>query len=80
MNRTGQVFFYENFTGIIYENENGFFFQYDEYYLSQENVQAISLTLPLQKQAFQSSTLFRFFIQSKIEANEYKVYSRILFL
>lgn len=61
MNRTGQIYFYENFVGTIYENENGYFFQYDEHYLSQENAQAISLTLPLQKQAFQSSTLFPFF-------------------
>lgn len=61
MNRIGQVFFYEKLAGIISENENGYFFQYDEQYLNQENTQAISLTLPLQKQTFHENILFPFF-------------------
>ncbi len=61
MSRSGQVFYQDNLAGIITENEDGYFFQYDERYLEQPNAQAISFIMPLQKQAFSSNTLFPFF-------------------
>jgi serine/threonine-protein kinase HipA len=61
MNRSGQVFYHDSLAGIITENENGYFFQYDEQYLQQADAQGISLTMPLQKQPYESTILFPFF-------------------
>ncbi|WP_298356606.1 HipA N-terminal domain-containing protein [Runella sp.] len=61
MSRSGQVFYQDNLAGIITENEDGYFFQYDERYLKLPNAQAISFIMPLQKQVFSSNTLFPFF-------------------
>lgn len=61
MNRAGGVFFYEQMAGVIFEDEEGYHFQYDRDYLKQDNVQAISLTLPLQEKAFHQQVLFPFF-------------------
>ncbi|GAB3522017.1 HipA N-terminal domain-containing protein [Emticicia fontis] len=61
MNRAGEVFFYEQLAGVIFEDEDGYHFQYDSDYLTQEKAQAISLTLPLQEKAFHEQVLFSFF-------------------
>lgn len=61
MNRAGQVFYQDTLAGILTENEDGYFFQYAQAYLEQANAQAISFTMPLQKEAFESNTLFPFF-------------------
>ncbi len=46
---------------VIFEDEQGYHFQYDRDYLKKENVQAISLTLPLQEKTFHERVLFPFF-------------------
>lgn len=61
MERSGKVFLNEQFCGIISENEQGYFFQYDERYLSDTYAKAISLTFPLRKEVYHSNTLFSFF-------------------
>ena len=61
MSRSGQVFYQNWLAGIITENEDGYFFQYDENYLTQPYAQGISLIMPLQKQVFSSAALFPFF-------------------
>jgi serine/threonine-protein kinase HipA len=61
MNRSGKVFFKNHFCGLIYENEKGYFFQYDENYLKESYAQAVSITLPLSKNVFEGKTLFPFF-------------------
>ncbi len=61
MERSGKVFFKEQFCGIISENEQGYFFQYDERYLNNTSARAISLTFPLRKEIYHSNTLFSFF-------------------
>lgn len=61
MKRGGNVYMRTVFCGIIYENEDGYFFQYDENYLNLPNSQAISVTLPLSNQPFHSNTLFPYF-------------------
>lgn len=61
MERSGKVFFKEQFCGIISENEQGYLFQYDEFYLNDKDANAISLTFPLRKEVFHSNTLFSFF-------------------
>ncbi len=61
MNRTGNVFYQDDLAGIITENEEGYYFQYDDLYLKKENPQAISLTMPLRQEIYFSKTLFPFF-------------------
>lgn len=47
--------------GYLTQNEHGYTFVYDEVYLQAENPVPVSLTLPLQKEAFTSKVLFPFF-------------------
>jgi serine/threonine-protein kinase HipA len=61
MNRSGKVYFRDAFCGIVYENEDGYYFKYDADYLKNDNAMSISLTLPLQEKPFHSKVLFPFF-------------------
>jgi serine/threonine-protein kinase HipA len=61
MNRSGKVFYKDFYCGVIYENEHGYFFQYDENYLLEKEAKAVSLTLPLKESVYHSKTLFAFF-------------------
>lgn len=61
MMRQGNVFYKKELAGIISENEDGYAFQYDECYLKNTSAKPISLTLPIQKQPYQSKILFPFF-------------------
>lgn len=47
--------------GWLNEDENGFHFVYDRNYLEDKNSIAISLTLPLQEEIYNSQLLFPFF-------------------
>ena len=47
--------------GILTEDGGEYRYCYDETYLTQEDAQPVSLTLPLQKEAFVSPVLFPFF-------------------
>lgn len=59
--RQAQVFYQYQLAGLLTENEEGYFFVYESQYLENSNSKPISLTLPLQKAAFQSKILFPFF-------------------
>ncbi len=59
--RTAQVFYKSSLAGIITEHDDGYTFQYDDDYLNDANPKPVSLTLPLQKQPYESKTLFPFF-------------------
>ena len=59
--RKGNVYYKNNLAGIIAENEDGYTFQYNEEFLNSSSAKPISLTLPIQQQAFQSKILFPFF-------------------
>lgn len=59
--RKGEVWINKKLAGIISETEEGYFFEYDAIYLSQNNKQPISLTLPIQSEPFHSKNLFPFF-------------------
>lgn len=61
MNRSGKVFYKNKYCGIVYENEVGYYFQYDEDYLKNEKSEPISMTMPLQAETYESKTLFSFF-------------------
>ena len=47
--------------GILTEDGGEYRFSYDEVYLANEDAQSVSLTLPLQTEAFVSPVLFPFF-------------------
>jgi len=47
--------------GWISQDENGYHFVYDKVYLQSENRIAISLTLPLREESYDSNVLFPFF-------------------
>lgn len=47
--------------GWLSQDENGFHFVYDKGYLAIDNPVAVSLTLPLQENAYNSQILFPFF-------------------
>lgn len=59
--RTAYVFIQNVYAGTLSETDNGYSFSYDENYLKKEYALAVSLTLPLQTDAFESKTLFPFF-------------------
>ncbi len=61
MKRSGSVYYKNHYCGVVYENEQGYFFEYDKDYLNQKNAQAISLSLPLSTQIYESKVLFPFF-------------------
>ena len=59
--RKGYVYIQDCLAGIIKETEKGYCFTYDCQYLSNPLATAISLTLPLRKESFNSNSLFPFF-------------------
>ncbi len=59
--RSAKIFLYSDWAGDLYEDENGYHFIYREEYLSNPDAEEISLTFPLQKNAFHSQVLFPFF-------------------
>lgn len=61
MRRSGKVFFRDKLAGIVWQDENGYGFQYDTDYLGSEDPSPVSLTLPLRKDAYLNSTMIPFF-------------------
>ncbi len=59
--RQAEIYRKEVLAGILTEDGGEYRFCYDEAYLASENVQPVSLTLPLQTEAFVSPVLFPFF-------------------
>ncbi|WNY28591.1 hypothetical protein MmiEs2_07870 [Methanimicrococcus stummii] len=59
--KQAEILMFEFPAGILTENEEGFFFQYYEKYLQNENAEPVSLTLPLQEISYKSDRLFSFF-------------------
>jgi serine/threonine-protein kinase HipA len=59
--RTAAVYYKNLLAGTISESDSGYTFQYDKKYLKNIESKPISLTLPLQEQAYQSKILFAFF-------------------
>lgn len=58
--RQGKVYYGDVLAGIITEDEHGYSFTYDEAYLNSTQPQPVSLTLPLQREAFRNNVLFSF--------------------
>lgn len=59
--RRGFVYVKNLKAGEIYESDEGYHFRYDQKYLSDENNDPVSLTMPLKEEEFYSENLFPFF-------------------
>lgn len=59
--RTAYVYVRNVFAGELSETDEGYSFAYDRGYLNSEGAGAVSLTLPLTEEPYQSRTLFPFF-------------------
>lgn len=59
--RKGNVYYKNILAGVIFENEEGYVFQYQESYVNSDLAKPISLTLPVQTEPYQSKILFPFF-------------------
>ena len=59
--RTAYVYVRNVFAGTLAETDSGYSFSYDKDYLKSDNAAAVSLTLPLSDEPYNSRTLFPFF-------------------
>lgn len=59
--RIGEVFYHNIKAGRIFQNEEGYHFHYYPEYLTANNSEPVSLSLPLQEETFHSERLFPFF-------------------
>jgi serine/threonine-protein kinase HipA len=61
MGKHALVYYKNEFAGILTENDEGYTFHYHDSYLRSSEAMPVSLTLPLQSDAFESRVLFPFF-------------------
>lgn len=59
--RQARIYRKKLFAGLLTENGGEYTFKYDESYLASPSAEAISLTLPMQNEAYRSPVLFPFF-------------------
>ena len=59
--RKGYIFVQGQYAGLLEETDEGYTFCYDAEYLKKENALAVSLTMPLQEEKYESTVLFPFF-------------------
>jgi serine/threonine-protein kinase HipA len=59
--RRGEVRMHNQLAGYIWQDADGYFFQYNPEYLISEQAEPVSLTLPLKPQIYQDKVLFPFF-------------------
>lgn len=59
--RKAYIYVKNKYAGMLCETDEGYLFQYDIEYLKSKNPAIVSLTLPLQEEAYISKTLFSFF-------------------
>lgn len=59
--RSANIYMHGILAGVLSEDEEGYSFEYTEEYLESQSPKAISLTLPIQREAFQDKHLFPFF-------------------
>lgn len=59
--KTAEIYYKDRFAGILKETDEGYEFRYSPDYLASDGAKPVSLTLPLQDEAFRSPVLFPFF-------------------
>lgn len=61
MRRSGKVLFKDKQAGVVWQDEDGYGFEYDKDYLQLKNNAAVSLTLPLREEPYLKDTMLPFF-------------------
>jgi serine/threonine-protein kinase HipA len=61
MRRSGKVFYNGRLAGIIWQDEDGYGFQYSDEYINQPGSKPVSLEMPLRSLAYKSNYLLPFF-------------------
>ena len=59
--RKAKIYMHDFWAGTLTEDETGYHFFYESEYLSKENAEPVSLTLPLSKGTYSDKVLFPFF-------------------
>lgn len=59
--RKAEIKIHDKMAGWLTQDENGYHFMYDQNYLESDDPQLVSLTMPLQQDAFNGQALFPFF-------------------
>lgn len=59
--RKARVWYEDEIVGFLEETDEGYRFTYTDKYLSKTSAQAVSLTMPLRVESYNSKTLFPFF-------------------
>ncbi len=59
--RSGNVFFKGLKAGIVWQDEDGYGFRYDQQYLENKEAEPVSLTLPLTDKPYLNKTILPFF-------------------
>ena len=59
--KQGKIYLYDQYVGLLTEDETGFTFAYDAGYLASDGAEAVSLTLPLSDEPYHDTVLFPFF-------------------
>lgn len=59
--RKAEIKMHNKTAGWLTQDENGYHFMYDKTYLKSKSQEAVSLTLPIQEEPFNSNVLFSFF-------------------
>ena len=59
--KKAEIYVGNQLAGILIEDENGFTFTYMDEYVSEQDSQPVSLTLPIVSTPYRSSVLFPFF-------------------
>ena len=61
MRRAGNVYFKNKLAGVVWQDEEGYGFQYNQNYMNQAKTAPVSLMLPLTSRPYLSKTMFAFF-------------------
>jgi serine/threonine-protein kinase HipA len=59
--RSANIFYQNHWAGVLWEDAEGYHFRYQAAYLQQPQPEAVSVTLPLQRETFHNQLLFPFF-------------------
>ena len=59
--KQGKIYLYDQYVGLLTEDETGFTFAYDSDYQASDGADAVSLTLPVSDAPYHDTVLFPFF-------------------
>lgn len=78
VSRSARVLYNGQLAGILGKSGSRYVFTYDEGYLQNPKRRPVSITLPLQKQTYESETLFPAFINMLSEGANKRMQCRLL--